>query len=497
MNDRAVSGWRASGWPVAAVAAVTFVFKFVLALKTYGTNDVYLYDQFSVWSRYLGVSLYHLDPLFNHPPSMIHLLHGLSWLAAASGIPFSFWLRLPAIVADAANVWLVWKLLGDRVREQSIFWALMLLAAAPPLILVSGFHGNTDSVVMFFVLLSVYLVEKDASPWVGGAALGLAHCVKVYPLIAAPAILLNLSGWSRRIKFCAAACLVLLATWSPFLFQDPRIVIAQVLGYRSSYGVWGLSYILDTVTAMAPRLTPLNTAFEHIGAYLSLGLVCLVSWRMNTASNRPQLFSQVGLVFLLFLSVSSGFGVQYLAWLAPWVVEQGWFAAALLYTTSGMFLFLVYNLWAQGFPWYLADSFNIGTFVGYYDYSQLLCWVSLLMVLWLAWERMRTTTGWPRVLPFPPVPTGWRFAAGVLAAAVLFAIVPPQDPTPEPTGGKFEDEVRHINSRSYLDLSTELSGRRRYQDSIETAREAIALYPDSAAEANAIIEADERALGRR
>jgi hypothetical protein len=482
-----------SGWTIAGVGAVALLGKLLLALKTYGTNDVYSYDQFSVWSRYLGVSLYHLDPLFNHPPSMIHVLHGMSWLAGVTGLPFAFWLRVPAITADAANLWLVWKLLGERVREQSIFWALVLLAATPTLILVSGFHGNTDSVVMFFVLLSVYLVEKDSSPWAAGAALGLAHCVKVYPLIAAPAILLNLPSWNRRIKFCAAAAAVVLITWAPFIYQDPRVVLGQVFGYRSSYGMWGLSYIADNLTGMFPRLMPLNAAFEHAGAYLSLGLVCAVSWRMSRSEPKPQLFSQIGLVFILFLSVSSGFGVQYLAWLAPWVVEQGWLAAALFYSTSGVFLFLVYNLWAQGFPWYLADSYDIGTFVGYYDYSQLLCWISLLMVLWLAWKKL---------LPMPPAPlVAWRWIAAVAAAVLIFAvfivIVPAQLPTPQPAGGKYEDAVRSINARSYLDLAAELSDLRRYQDSIQAAREAIALTPESADEANEIIAADETALGMR
>ena len=482
-----------SGWTIAGVGAVALLGKLLLALKTYGTNDVYSYDQFSVWSRYLGVSLYHLDPLFNHPPSMIHVLHGMSWLAGVTGLPFAFWLRVPAITADAANLWLVWKLLGERVREQSIFWALVLLAATPTLILVSGFHGNTDSVVMFFVLLSVYLVEKDSSPWAAGAALGLAHCVKVYPLIAAPAILLNLPSWNRRIKFCAAAAAVVLITWAPFIYQDPRVVLGQVFGYRSSYGMWGLSYIADNLTGMFPRLMPLNAAFEHAGAYLSLGLVCAVSWRMSRSEPKPQLFSQIGLVFILFLSVSCGFGVQYLAWLAPWVVEQGWLAAALFYSTSGVFLFLVYNLWAQGFPWYLADSYDIGTFVGYYDYSQLLCWISLLMVLWLAWkeiaslpacaarsvalDRRRRRRGFDlrRV---------YRYSTGAIAYARSLR--------------RQIRGCRALHQRAQLSGSRSgIVGSQRYQDSIQAAREAIALTPESADEANEIIAADETALGMR
>ena len=56
---------------IAGVACAALFIKLLLALKTYGTNDVYVYDQFSVWSRYLGVALYRADPQFNHPPSMI------------------------------------------------------------------------------------------------------------------------------------------------------------------------------------------------------------------------------------------------------------------------------------------------------------------------------------------------------------------------------------------------------------------------------------------
>lgn len=479
-----------SGWFVAAVAALTCVVKLIIALKTYGTNDVYSYDQFSAWSAYLGVSLYHVDPLFNHPPSMIHVLHALTRLGAATGLPFAFWLRVPAILADAANVWLLWKLLGERVREQAVFWAIVLFAAAPPLILISGFHGNTDSVVMFFALLCVYLVEKEASPWAAGAALAMAHCVKVYPLIAAPAILFSLRGWKNKFKFCAAAAGVILLAWAPYFYQDPRAVIANVFGYRSAYGMWGFSYLLDNLAAIFPRLMPLNSAYAASGAYLALGLLIVVSWRMHCAQIR--LFSQIGLVFLLFLSVTSGFGVQYLAWLAPWVVEQGWLAAAMFYSTSGIFLFLVYNLWAQGFPWYLANSYDLGTFVGYCDYSQLICWISVLMVCGLAWKRIHLTAGWK---PLPAIPEGWRWAAGAAAAACIYAIVPPQLPAPQPTGAKYEDTVRSINARSYLDLAVVLSDGHRYQDAIQAARQALALRPDLAAEANEIIGAARSALG--
>src|SRR5580692_8736857 len=116
---------------LAAVAALAFLVKILLALRTYGTNDVYIFEQFSVWSRYLGVMLYRVDPTFNHPPSMIHVLHFFSWLGGSTGLRFPFWLRLPGILADAGTLWIVWKLLGERTQDRSVFWSLILLATAP------------------------------------------------------------------------------------------------------------------------------------------------------------------------------------------------------------------------------------------------------------------------------------------------------------------------------------------------------------------------------
>jgi tetratricopeptide (TPR) repeat protein len=216
---------------------------------------------------------------------------------------------------------------------------------------------------------------------------------------------------------------------------------------------------------------------------------------MNRAASRPRLFTQAGLVFLLFLSVSNGFGVQYLAWLAPWVAGLGWAPAALFYAASGVFLFLVYNFWAQGLPWYLADSIHVGDYAGYFDYAQVICWLSVLVALGVSWRSIGIAAGWKRTLPFPPLAPGWRIAGGVLAAWALLWVVPPQLDTPAPPGGKDERAVRSINARSDLDLALLLATSHRYEDSIRAAREALVLTPDSA-EAYTGVASAYAALGR-
>lgn len=226
-NDSLLSrGWKIA---IGATAALAFTCKIVLALTTYGTNDVYAWERFARWSAIFGSGLYGIDAAFNHPPSMIHALAAMTWLTRKTGIFFPFWLRLPAIVADTLSLWVVCGIFSRRLHEPVVLWSLLLLAGSPILILVSGFHGNTDPVVMLFVLLSVWVAQDgiggtDKTDWLSGAALGAAMCVKVLPLIVLPVLFFYRPGWRRRAAFLCAAAIVIVAGWSPWLFRDPAAI---------------------------------------------------------------------------------------------------------------------------------------------------------------------------------------------------------------------------------------------------------------------------------
>jgi hypothetical protein len=190
--------WRIS---IIATAMATLLLLLLLAAKTYGTNDIYRFEAFTAASRYFGAFIYRAIPDFNRPPSMIHLLLLIGWLSNVTGLPFSFWLRVPRILADAASVWVLWKILGPRLKERSIRWALLMLAAAPPFFLVAGFHGNTDAIMIFFVLLSVFLNERGMPAWLAGAMLGLSVCFRITPVIAAPVMYFYMRDFRKRIAF--------------------------------------------------------------------------------------------------------------------------------------------------------------------------------------------------------------------------------------------------------------------------------------------------------
>lgn len=467
---------------ITATTLAALLLKLLLAVKTYGTNDVYRYEAFMAASRYLGVLIYRALPDFNHPPSMIHFLGIIGRLSRMSGLPFPFWLRLPGILADAGSVLVVWKILGPRVQELSIRWSLLLFAAAPPLIVISGFHGNTDSVMIFFLLLSVYWNEKGNHIWLAGAMFGLSMCFKITPVIVAPAMYFYLRDMKQRVAFFGAAGGILLVAWSPYLFQDPIFILRQIFGYRSLYGHWGLSYFSSRLANRFPALGWVNDAFQFAGSYALLGGIAIFSWWMNRRKPRPRLYSQVGIVFLLFLSLTNGFGVQYLAWLVPWVVGLGALPAAIYFAASGVFLFLVYNYWSQGIPWYMADSYRLPDYQGHLDYYQIASWLSILVALTAALEQLRASDFLPGALHkrFQ----NRTFHVCTLLAALVLLIYPAQrqarrDNRNIPWATR-QSLALIVRSVQYTDLSNRLYRMGRDRDAVDAAQQASDLHPDSA-----------------
>ena len=491
--------WLPSGRLIAAVAFIAILLKLVLALRTFGTNDIYNYERFMIWSRYLGVDVYRPPwdwdrPPFMHPPFLLHMLRALEWLVQTTGMTFAFWLRVPGIFADSVCLWVVWKLLGSRVQEPSIRWALLMLAGAPALILVSGFHGNTDTVMAMFVVLTVYLIEKGRDGQ-AGAAFALSMSFKLIPVIAIPAIYLYLDKPRRRLVFFSLVGAALLLLWSPYIFQDPAAIIGKMLGYRSLYGHWGLSFLS---TNFLGDDNWLNAKFRKWGAYLALAAIGLISLRLNRIRPKPSLFSQVGLLFFCFLALTNGFGVQHLVWLMPWAVGLGAAPALYFYAASGAFLLLVYNYWSAGYPWYLADAIRMGDYQGHLDYFQLLCWLSVLYLLVSAWRQMQVDQGsQPRWIR--RIPASGRRAS--IALTVLALILLPaawqwkrdSQPLGHPDSNQAAIAMR---ATAFSEVSSRLYHAHRHREAIQTAREALALDPNNA-EASRTLAASSAALGLR
>jgi hypothetical protein len=333
--------------PLIIALGIATLIKLVLAAVTIGTNDVATWRAFADNAMLCGRCAYQFsgpygDP-FNHPPFIIHFL---KLIGTSSTAWFPFWIRFPAILADIGTVLLVTRLIpGISTR------LIVLLALNPVSILISGFHGNTDPLMIFFVVLAVYLLNTGRLNW-AAASFGMALNIKVVPLLLVPAILIHI--WSKKsarsvLLFVSIAAVVVLALSMPYILSDPLAIVKATLGYRGLYGRWGISLFLLAF--------PISKAGHEIAYRVLQVLVIALTLALAVYLNRRKfdLIYQIGLIFFLLFLLTPAHAVQYLAWPVPFILALGFWWSLAYYTSAGLYLFLTYNFWSHG-QWYFADS---------------------------------------------------------------------------------------------------------------------------------------------
>lgn len=390
---------------IAASALVVFVFKVLLSSRTIGNGDVLSFEMYTNIARqYGGATLFKQLAWWNHPPMMAHLVNLLGIVESTFGIAFKFSFRFVSIIADLGSLFLVYKILKPKCTKSAL--GVILFAFAPVAIMLSGFHGNTDPMMIFFLLLTVYFLDvtqDDLSKFLpkvlydffqkneltnyhlAGAAFGLAANVKVVPILLVPCLFLYLPDSKRRLEFFFTAATFWVFSSLPYIFQCPVEVFKTVLGYNSFYGGWGVSRIL---LEYFPYDHWTNSFWRTVGKYVVLGLIGLASIWMNWQGKKIWIFHQIGFVFCIFLILSPGFNVHYLFWLAPWVIALGLVVQTIYYLETGLFLFLAYNWWAAGLPWDLSSpSGGDWKNTVILDY-EILAWFAVILVFLAYFAKM-------------------------------------------------------------------------------------------------------------
>lgn len=370
-------------WPLWGLVALAC--KLAFAVFTLGSNDIATFHRFAAEIADHNVLwVYQHDSEFNHPPLIGRLLGLVIHIARSTGLPFAFCFKLPAIVADM----LMLPLLLATVKPSREM--LSLVAIAPASILLSGFHGNTDPLMLLFLVAAIYFLEIRRSPALSGIALGLAISVKIVPLLFAPAFLLYIQGNRRRLQFLVlvAATAGLLAL--PEIVQAFPDMVRNVFLYSSRSGMWGFTRLARAVERFTGREGAVDTV-ASIGRLATPVILLIATWWMHR--RRVSLFASCAVLMFLFVWLLPGFGVHYLEWLVPFAIIFGELTAAAVYGATGFFMAIVYNYWAKSFPWYYANSIQVGGWPIRYIPFELACWLLIGGVLAVYLVRLNADSG--------------------------------------------------------------------------------------------------------
>jgi hypothetical protein len=387
---------RPYGSIVWIAASCILALKALLSWHTYGTNDI---TSWFDYARYVSTrdmfSIYEAIPAYNHPPLVSLWLRALMWVTAGDPTYFPQLFRIVPIAADFGSAIVLWKISRTYFPAGGALLRTMIAVTSPILVMVSGFHGNTDPVFGFLLLLAGYLLAVKRKLVAAALVLALAVNVKIVPILALPAFFFWIPSNSQRLRFSLSFGGAALLGYLAHLLTVPRLVVRNIFTYAGIGKIWGFGALLNEMEN-----------YRGLGILLvAVSVLCFAFWfgwrsgpkqtiETLAAAEGLNLFRAMALAYVCFLAFTSGFGVQYLSWLAALVVFLD-ISLAIFYTLSGsVFLFLAYTYWSGGFPWGYANSWEAGawpqsvTTMGYVTWA---CTLALMVQSILARRSAKDT----------------------------------------------------------------------------------------------------------
>jgi hypothetical protein len=386
-----------SGFWILLAAIVATAVKLLLAWNTIGTNDTIVFFRCARELTLQGLAeTYRQAILFTHPPLVAYYLRAIYELSNSAffvqnNISFAFLLRLPGIVADFVSSLVILKLAETLPGRRIPFWALLLFALNPISLMVSGFHGNTDSVMVMFVLLSCLMAALPL-PLFCGLFLGLSCQVKIVPVLLLPAFLLFWHHQRRLRPFIAAFIFTsVLLIFEPLLFS-PGAYVKNVLSYGGYWGLWGFTYLIRSIQfQQLNRISffGLSPAAIIISNFLKFIVVCSVlflAWRRRDSDARG-LVVTLAMSWLIFFIFAPGVAPQYFVWLTPFLLFVSPVFFAFFTGAASIFLFIFYSTISHSIHWYFGVSTNALSAV--WAPWSLLPWITLILGSALIWRSTR------------------------------------------------------------------------------------------------------------
>ena len=288
------------------------------------------------------IGYYHANSFANHPPFISKVGALILQIATVTRIPFRILFRAPFACLDAGNALLLFALFP---RSRWRFLATACYWLSPTAILISAYHGNTDTAVAFFLLLTVWLGTKERV-LSSGAAFGASLWVKLPGILALPALLTLFRRWRIRGVFLLVAFVTALSTYLPALIRDYKIVYTNVFGYRglilqtaTGIPLWGPSVLLFSTLAPIQTwpekyLGPTLFFLEH-SWYIAIAAILVLSWLRRNRSSPEEVCATIGMAYAVLFGFSDYWAFQYFAWALPfWFFLRWWFSIPAVLLTS-------------------------------------------------------------------------------------------------------------------------------------------------------------------
>ena len=225
------------------------------------------------------------------------------------------------------TVLVVWKLLARWERKMQF---LILMAWNPFFVFEFSHSGHSDSLMMFFILLSIYLLSRDRNAW---AMAGFAGAVlaKLHPAIWFP-LFIRRVGWKSVWAGFVTGCglMFLYFTYNSFL----RYLSSLSLYFRLFEFNASIHYLIRFIGRSAYHESWDKLIGPYLGVLLA-GITVAVVWKFPSRNARDLLHAGFW-IMVADLCLATTVHPWYLSWAAlalpffPYAFMMYWVAASYL-----------------------------------------------------------------------------------------------------------------------------------------------------------------------
>lgn len=320
--------YRAILWGLLVLGAAV---RIILAFVTYGVGfDI---DSLRIAGDAVASHGFHLygflqdhDDLnrWPYPGGFLPIILACRAIADTTPFPFHGVIQLPSILADLGLAWAVQYWLASRGRSAAeCLSAVTLVALGPSFILISGYHGQINSVTILPAVIAVivWMNKGDRRALSAGLLLGLGAAVKTVPLFMVFAMLPTCRSRREAVCLVSAAAAVPIVSVLPFLLVEPHST-AEAL--RSNHGVPGFGGIglflqpdlMDRwLHGEDPTLSAVSQALlDAQNLLVGISVLCagaFAFWR------RVNAIDAAALIWLTVFVVNPEWGFEYVVWGLP------------------------------------------------------------------------------------------------------------------------------------------------------------------------------------
>lgn len=383
--------------------------RLLLVLTSYGSNDMQTWYGFASRIHAQGVgALYDHEVMFNHPPIMGHLAGAAYAFHDSTGVPFEWLFKLPMLFADllaASLLYRSWRGRGE-VRAALVF---AVYCVNPISILISAYHGNTDSLCASLMLLAAVLMDGGRA-FGAGLALAASINVKLVPVLLIAPIAACVSDRKALRAFMGGLSLGVLP-FLPYLLGHFQAFCSNVLAYRSQSRVWGITFLAARLDD-AEHIGPASGVIAHL--WVKLGTPAVLLWPLGLAAwrrlRRPDLGARELAAFTMmgFTVLTPGWGIQYVVYPVALLFSVCLERAIWFSVVGGLYAFVMYAaLWTGTFPMY-------SEFMAPQDPGRLMACLAWMLAARLLFELMRSEQR-------PPALTGGGVDTAPLSALRVVA----------------------------------------------------------------------------